>query len=51
MAGGECRGEEPPEPGVVGRRFARSYPEQTERDCQALLAAVARGVVNAENGQ
>ncbi|MGH3606116.1 MAG: DUF2252 family protein [Pseudonocardiaceae bacterium] len=29
-------------------RFARCYAEQTERDYQALLAAVARGVLHAE---
>jgi hypothetical protein len=31
-------------------RFARSYAEQIERDYQALLAAVARGVLHAETG-
>ena len=32
-------------------RFARGYAEQIERDYQALLAAVARGVLHAEAGQ
>lgn len=32
-------------------RFARDYAEQVERDHQALLAAVARGVLHAEVGQ
>jgi len=32
-------------------RFARGYAEQIERDYQALLAAVARGVLDAEAGQ
>ncbi|MCA1600489.1 MAG: DUF2252 domain-containing protein, partial [Acidobacteria bacterium] len=32
-------------------RFARSYAEQIERDYQALLAAVARGVLHAEASQ
>ncbi len=31
-------------------RFARRYAEQTERDYQALLAAVAQGVLHAEAG-
>jgi hypothetical protein len=32
-------------------RFARSYAEQTERDYQALLVAVAQGVLDAETTQ
>jgi uncharacterized protein (DUF2252 family) len=32
-------------------RFARSYADQTERDYQALLVAVARGVLHAEAAQ
>jgi uncharacterized protein (DUF2252 family) len=32
-------------------RFARDYAEQTERDYQALLAAVARGALPAETSQ
>jgi uncharacterized protein (DUF2252 family) len=32
------------------RRFARAYADQTERDHQALVAAVARGVLPAEPG-
>ncbi|MDQ2791263.1 MAG: DUF2252 domain-containing protein [Actinomycetota bacterium] len=32
-------------------RFARSYAEQTERDYQALLTAVAQGVLHAETAQ
>jgi hypothetical protein len=32
-------------------RFARGYAEQTERDYQALLDAVARGVLPAQIGQ
>ncbi|MGH3966229.1 MAG: DUF2252 domain-containing protein [Pseudonocardiaceae bacterium] len=32
-------------------RFARCYAEQTERDYQALLTAVARGILHAEAGQ
>ncbi len=32
-------------------RFARGYAEQTERDYQALLAAVAQGVLHAEAAQ
>jgi hypothetical protein len=31
-------------------RFARSYAEQTERDHQALVKAVARGLLPAERG-
>jgi hypothetical protein len=32
-------------------RFARRYAEQTERDYQALLAAVAHGLLHAETAQ
>jgi uncharacterized protein (DUF2252 family) len=32
-------------------RFARSYADQTERDHQALVKAVARGLLPAEHGQ
>jgi hypothetical protein len=32
-------------------RFARDYAEQTERDYQALRAAVAQGVLHAETAQ
>jgi hypothetical protein len=32
-------------------RFACGYAEQIERDYQALLAAVARGILPAEAGQ
>jgi len=31
-------------------RFARTYAEQAERDYQALLTAVAHGVLHAETG-